>query len=389
MRAEARRTLWLHTGTWKTGSTALQAHLKFNRERLAAQGVSYEFHPNTDEWEGNGTFLTRTLLGRHVAIGVLTGMLETHLAARPVGICSSENFTSFGHGEWAQLLDAAAHLGVQVRTITYLRDVAPYYQSMHAQAFKAGEHYCDLATFCAVNSYATVLDSLRTLHEQLGRDAMTVVRYESVSDAVDAPLMAALALQPGLLDASMLAKRINRSLTNYEMKILARLVEKTGQQFANEIANLLLKKRPDLEPDHLLDQAILQRLEERHRQDVRWINDTFFAGAEVLKVFAGPIDLQSTRAASDGAEQAIDRDVAAWCIDKLATIQDTAVSFVAEKMASIDWVNITDPAVPLDFDPIAYLIQNVDVLKAGVPPCAHYIASGQHNPARRWRWESR
>jgi hypothetical protein len=389
MSADARRTLYLHTGTWKTGSTALQAHLNLNRERLGAAGVSYEFPPNTDRWQGNGTSLAGTLLGRHVASGTLSDLLQAYFADRPIAVCSSENFTSFGNSEWEQLRDAAAHLDLRVRTVTYLRDVAPYYQSMHAQAFKAGEHYCDLATFCRVNSYATVLDSLRALLEHFGREAMTVARYESVSDAIDAPLLAALGLDPALLDGSMLARRINRSLTSYEMKILARLVEKTGQQFANEVANLLLNKRPDLEPDYLLDHSLLEELRGRHQSDVRWINETFFDGADSLTIAATRDAEQSKVSASGDAERAIDADLADWCIDKIASVQDAAVSFIAERMANIDWVNISDPAVPLDFDPIAYLILNVDVLKAGVPPCAHYITSGQHNAARRWRWESR
>jgi hypothetical protein len=389
MSADARRTLYLHTGTWKTGSTALQAHLNLNRERLSAAGVSYEFLPNADRWQGNGTSLARTLLGRHMASGTLSDLLKVYFADRPIAVCSSENFTSFGNSEWEQLRDAAAHLDLRVRTVTYLRDVAPYYQSMHAQAFKAGEHYCDLATFCRINSYATVMDSLRALLEHFGRDAMTVARYESVNDSIDAPLLAALGLDPGLLDGSMLARRINRSLTSYEMKILARLVEKTGKQFANEVANLLLKKRPDLEPDYLLEQELLEELTQRHRDDVTWINETFFAGAEVLAICATRDNVQPKRGSSGEAEQAIDRDIADWSIDKIASIQDAAVTFVAERVANIDWMNISDPAVPLDFDPIAYLILNVDVLKAGVPPCAHYISSGQHHPARRWRWESR
>jgi hypothetical protein len=75
-------------------------------------------------------------------------------------------------------------------------------------------------------------------------------------------------------------------------------------------------------------------------------------------------------------------------MSKLESAQAAGAAFIATRLAAIDWRNIGNPAIPGDFDPIAYLLLNLDVLKAGAPPCEHYINSGQHE-GRRWRWESR
>lgn len=389
MASNTSRILYLHTGTWKTGSTALQAHLNVNSARLAELGVSYVLFPNAEPWEGNATTLCGQLLGQHVPSHRLIEILQAYLGDRPTAICSSENFTSFRNAEWTQLLDAASHLQVEVRTITYLRDIAPYYQSMHAQAFKGGEHYCDLAKFSRIDRYATVVESLRSMLENFGGARMTVAHYESTRGAVDGPLMAALGIDPSRLDGTTLEKPINRSLTGYEMRLLAALIEKTGQQFANDLSNFLLRRRPDLKPDYLLDQGLLKQLRERHQEDLKWVNDTFFAGAETLRIADARDSGQSVPRSNDETQQAIDRDVASWCIDKMSAIQDATIAFVAAKMSNIDWGNIGNPALPADFDPIAYLILNADVLKAGVPPCAHFLTAGQHEAAtRRWRWQN-
>lgn len=325
-------------------------------------------------------------MGGGVSSNLLVQLLKEHFAGRQAAICSAENFTSFGCAEWEQILDAANHLNVDVRAITYVRDVAPYYQAVYAQGLREGRHYCDLGEFCAQNRYAKVMTSLTSLLAQFGSDRMLVIHYESAKRAIDAPIMAVLNVDPSLLDGTMRSRRVNRSFTSYEARILGRLVQKTGQQFASELASFLLEKRPDLEPDYSFDSGLLERLRERHRDDIEWINNEFFASADILRISEARTSATSCSLSHD-VEHAVDRDVADWCLSKLQSDQDADVAFVARKVANIDWNNMSNPALPFDFDPIAYLLLNSDVLRAGTPPCEHYISSGQHE-GRRWKWEN-
>jgi hypothetical protein len=388
MTRETRRTLYLHTGTWKTGSTALQAHLNFNRGPLADLSVSYEFPADADPREGNGTYLGRKLLGQHIPTEKLIDILESYVVGRQIAICSSENFTSFGRIEWEQILDAAEQANLRIRVITYLRDVAPYYRAVHAQGLREGQIYCDLTEFSAFNSYAPVMASLRCILEVFGRDKMTPIHYESARSGVDVPFMKALGLEPTVLDNAGLARRVNRSFTNYEIKVLGQIIRKTGQRFASEVSTLLLERRPELEPDRSFDRELLEQLTRRHCDDLKWINDLLFGRSEVVRI-SETKDVASSKLPNEKVEQAIDKDIADWCMAKLESVQESDAAFLAERVANIDWRNIGHPALPTDFDPIAYLILNVDVLKAGVPPCEHYISSGQNEKNRRWRWEIR
>jgi hypothetical protein len=385
----ASRLLYFHTGTWKTGSTALQLHLSHNQARLAELGISYEFRGEARRQEGNGNSLNSELQGRHVPSSILAGLLEDYFAGRAVAICSSEDFTGFQRAEWEQIFEACDRIGVQARTITYVRDVAPYYRSMHAQLFKAGQYSAELRDFCRGNCYLAVVESLRVLHELLGRDAMSVFHYESTLQRVDAPFMTAIGVAPDQLDGSMLAKRPNRSFTNYEMELLRRVIRLTGAQYAPELSIYLIDRRPSLKPERVLEVDLERLLQERHQDDLAWINQAFFGGAQTVRL--NEDRPTSAAAASLPAEvvQAIDRDVTEWCLQKLQSSQAASANYLAGRLQEIDWGNINNPALPADFDPIAYLLLNLDVMRAAALPCEHFLKSGRLEKGRRWRWQTR
>jgi hypothetical protein len=381
-----RRVLHFHTGTWKTGSTALQIFLDRNRPALAEAGVSYEFQPQADHNAGNGSHLRGRLLGLHLAPPLLAGMLEDHFAGRNSAICSSEGFTQFGASEWQQLIDVCGHLHIDIRVITYVRDIAPYYLSLHAQLFKSGEHHATIEEYSNIDCYRPVMNSLRCMHDMLGRSVMTVLHYESTMDRLEAPFLGALGIQAAGFDLSVLSQQLNRSLSQYEMDILRDLIEKTGVQLASNLAALLLERRPALKADRTADAALRQKLATRHAADRAWLNDVFFGGADIVKIDGTTAQAGRHDGLSASDRQAIDRDVANWCISQLGNAQEAGATFIANSLTHIDWKNIGHPALPADFDPIAYLLLNLDVLKSGARPCEHYLAHGRHNHARKWKW---
>ena len=120
--------------------------------------------------------------------------------------------------------------------------------------------------------------------------------------------------------------------------------------------------------------------------DIDWLNSVFFDGADAVNIIREmqPTAPHSELSAED--KQAIDQDVASWCLSALESSQDAAAVFIAERLAQIDWRNISHPALPSDFDPIAYLLLNMDILKSGARPCEHYISHGRTAHGRRWRW---
>lgn len=57
-------------------------------------------------------------------------------------------------------------------------------------------------------------------------------------------------------------------------------------------------------------------------------------------------------------------------------------------LQKVDWENANFSEIPEDFDPIAYLLLNPDLISAGVRPFAHYLSAGKNESRRKWKWQS-
>ncbi|WP_394999155.1 hypothetical protein [Acinetobacter sp.] len=380
------RTLYFHTGTHKTGSTALQVYLAFNRVLLGKAGVSYEFPPYTDQSMGNGQYFYDQIYERNTPDRQLEELLEFYLAGQTKAICSSEDFTRFRFQEWQKIKEACKRLQVKIKIVTFVRDIEPYYFSLHGQLTKGGESYGSYAEFCTRDQNSPVLDSLKCLIKTFGKESMSLIHYESAIGHIDTAFMQAIGADSESFDNASLKTTVNRSLVKYEQDVIAKINEATGRQYSYEISGLLMNKRPNLKNARQLDQEVIKTLLHRHAADVGWINQTFFDNANVVKVSENT-SLDASNELDAKVQQAIARDVADWCITKLQSAQDNSIEYFSNRLNSIDWKNAANPAIPDNFDPIAYLLLNIDVLKAGIPPYEHFIASGQ-NENRKWKWKS-
>ena len=94
----------------------------------------------------------------------------------------------------------------------------------------------------------------------------------------------------------------------------------------------------------------------------------------------------SDRKDSEATRQSIDHDVLEWCIDRLKTSQDKSFLHMGRLLREIDWHLASNPLIPPDFDPLAYLAYNPDIVRGGAPPFRHFITSGHKEPNRIWKW---
>jgi hypothetical protein len=386
---DALRTLYFHTGTYKTGSTALQAYLAANKKLLARAGISYELLSGANQSAANGRYLYEHLFLTEKPHRQLEDLLESYFAGRRAAICSSEDFTNFRLQEWQQVMETCSRLQVQVKIVTFIRNIAPYYHSTHGEDIKGGLDYSSFEEYCKHNRYSAVLDSLRCLLDVFGRESMSVIHYESVIHRMDRTFMEALELPPELCDPSPLKQRVNRSLVEYEREVLSLINKALGGQYSRELGNLLLRCRPNLKPARHIGPAIMNILTTRHCDDVRWINRSFFGGTSVLKINESEtVSIVDTELQAED-RQAIDRDVTNWLVSKLEAAHEKSIEDVTSRLRAIDWKNAMNPAVPEDFDPVAYLLLNPDLLKVNVPPYEHFILHGRHEKSRRWKWPDR
>jgi len=381
------RTLVFHTGIHKTGSTALQAFLDLNVTRLEEAGVTYAYATGTGQGVGNGLHLFQMLREGGVSTELLDEMLTVYLGNCPTGIISSEDFTHFEPSQWQQIAEASRRLGARVKTITFIRDLAPYCASLHAQLVSAGEISVSLDDFVSnADVLAPVTRSLKSLMLAFQRDSMTVIHYESASGAIDRAFLGSLGLPSDSFDPSHLGDRANRSLTEYEQELVLRFNRSTGKQFARDLSRHLKTLRPNLVYARTFDFKFVEQLSARYTDDLNWINESFFNGQSVMQVVRKRRESPSENSQSEQLRQAIDGDVIEWCIAKLRTSQDEDFRYMGRLLRNIDWNLADNPMIPSDFDPIAYLAHNPDVVRNGSLPFRHYINNGHKEPDRRWKW---
>ena len=156
MRAGHGRTVFVHVGTHKTGSTAIQHFLAQNEAALAAAGI---YVPRTGRLaahaEGCGHHNIALELSENPRYDPLLGSL-TQLAAE-LATCgysraciSSEEFESL-HDKPAnlrRLRDTFAAIGFGTLVVLYLRPQADYLESLYSELAKSS-WYLNFKTFLA------------------------------------------------------------------------------------------------------------------------------------------------------------------------------------------------------------------------------------------------
>jgi hypothetical protein len=379
------REMFIFTGTHKTGSTALHRYLAANRQILADLGVRYEMSGLQQGFFGNGQSLFELLFLQQPKPAEVDQALEAYLAGSGRAICLSEDLTRFEPREWELLSAAFLRRGIHPRFLTFVRNVSSFYSSGHSEMAKAGLTSKSFAEFCNSNHYAYIIRSLKSIAGIFGTTAMSVCHYDSIASSIELPLLMLLDLNSTQLDRSVLAQRSNRSLIDHELDLMLRLNASTGGQHAAELTALFMGRRPEARGRMRFSPAVLATLEARHAKDVEWVNLTFFGGAGTLRISAENVVPECENAIDLQLRIEIDDDFAAWCLKQMNSNHRQGIDFVSSRLKSIDWANSHHSSIPENFDPVAYLILNQDLLNSQEKPFEHYIRHGRFE-RRRTSW---
>lgn len=380
--------LFFHTGTHKTGSTALQTYLTANGHTLSKLDVSYEFPASEDRLLpiGNGQHLFNRLAKRSMPESELANLLSAYIGGCRLAVCSSEDLTTFGLDEWRQIAAACRQLGIQPRFITFVRDVAPYYLSLYREFVKSGLLQTSFEDFCLTDQFVYPVTSLKHLLAVFGKQSMHVIHYNSVAQNLDKALLATLGIDVDKHEFAPIDRTINRSLTDYELNVLHKLNHVNGNQYSLELSTLLLNRNPNLSASRQINAPILETLRLRHQEDINWINRTFFEDRDQLKLIDNSQNESTEEGLAVNEKQAIDQSVAEWCLSKMRLVKEDTLQFTISRLSAIDWENAKHPIVPTNFDPYAYLLLNQDVFYAGISPFRHFIEYGHLEAGRRRNW---
>jgi len=394
-----RKTLYIHAGGPKTGTSSIQSFLGTIASHLTTYDWSYEHSPDTTDANGsncgNGLPVYDLLTADNFTQAALDDLLVSYCGPCTNAICSSEYFSSITPTHWKELYESSKRLDIHLNVVFYVRDVIPFMLSAYDQHIKnhyeqgSFDSWVEQADYPKHWQHAT---ALRSIEAVLPNSSIRVIHYKERSCDVIESFLSLVGLEDlAAVERHAVRPRFNRSLTAKEREILL-AVNRTSAGLAGkaarskELADLLIHAQPHLEGEcDACSSVSISTLTARFVKDVDWINDTFFRGGNVVSVVGSivPQDCHETCAPTNGTDNSIDHIALGWALTELASIQTRAQHELLNRLNAIA-KEYTDYYLPLfprlrlpdDFDVIAYVLLNRDVLLAGIDPVQHFIGIG-------------
>lgn len=260
------KTVYLHIGSGKTGTSAIQVALVQRRDLLASVGLNYPSAQSDARarqglvTSGNGHLLNDFLwpvkpgLGpRQKTVQEFQELLQSPpssaivYSSERLEDCNPESFSAF-----CKFL--GAH-GVRVRVIYYVRHLLDFALSSHSQAVKRGGFDRSFASF--VKKYrCRYAETLNKFSGLVGKENMLVRLYENEEAHLVRGFVATLFDCECIADTRVLAAfdeppTINRSLTTHELEAML-FVNKLIRDKNDWSATRAVSKKIS---DHLLSRA--------------------------------------------------------------------------------------------------------------------------------------
>lgn len=373
-----KKTLFIHAGGSKTGSSALQRFLYKN----ASQLESFDFSFDKKRGINNGMMLYDALSSATTTDNEIDSMVLGYFGHSSRAICSSEYFQLMEDRGWKMLIESINRLGVELKVIFYVRNVIPFFLSSYDQVIKANGEWNTFDEWVLTADWQHA-SGLRSMSAALPQSSLLVLHFDHERANLISGFLDNVEIDPlfkeGLHD---LRKLVNRSLNNEEREALLAVNKILGKSYSSELSQVLVHANPDMpsDPASYL-QSTKSFLQNRFSNEVDWINHTFFNGRSVVSIL--PIEaennLRSNWVTKPECSDDLEKRLLDWVLEKLKSIQEETEQRLVGVLQ--DAANVTSrqnhPDIPDDFDPLAYLLINPDVLIAGFDPYQHYILHGK------------
>jgi hypothetical protein len=393
------KVLFVHVGGTKTGTSALQNFLELEKDQLRRFGLSYENRCGINSMHeitsGNGNALYVMLRDAESSEDDLNRMILSYFNETRRAICSCEGFEELDQKRWATFAKIAGTLGVQLELIFYVRDVIPFFWSGYDQSIKRhGEHRP--FTLWAAQAIWNHGVALRQIAAQIPVHNIHVMHYGQRTRSIFESFLEVMGIDaPFNIEPLYKTTRVNRSLTKQEREALKLANSVLGVAYSRELSDLLIYSNPNAKSEPVfVGKRANKLLLDRFGSDVNWVNETFFNGRDVVSVF--PVEgTRRPEKKPSNTWSPIERNVAdklsyIWAINQLGTIKADVERQTMDRLnaAAIRYAQHTHPDLPADFNVVAYLARNPDVLFSGVDPVQHYLLNGK-SEGRLYKYGSR
>jgi len=384
---QPQRVLVIHAGGGKTGSSALQSALAEMSAQLAANGLAYINAPPTQSHyeitSGNGTALYDLIAtARWDREGA--GLVESYFGLHAIAICSSEFLGSMSAHSWQKLLKTTADLEIGVRIVFFVRPAGSYLASCYNQDVKRGGVHVTLDEYLVEATWHH-LDALTTLEAVIPASALRVLNYEACRSDLAGAFAASFPELTAVAEIlrSATRRKVNRSLDPAEIAVVRQVNRQLGNRAGEALSDRLIYASPEKFGVLCLDKAQADIIATKYADGTSWINSRFFAGSADFLPLEAKVDVSpAIDVEADNQVLAVALD---WALEQCTGQSANDAEAIHRALLRIDWQNAGLPDIPLDFDPIAYLILNDDIVRAEVPPFLHYQSSGRsENRAYKW-----
>lgn len=375
------KILYLHAGGSKTGSTAIQNYLELNVDWLRQAGISYEnpagVRTATDVTSGNGKKLFEVLKVADTESAEVDAAILSYFGDFDKAVCSSEYFEQLRSDKWDLFARSAKRLGVQIHLIFYVRNAKPYLSSAYDQIIKYHGEYRDFLEWLQDYRWAH-LDFLQHLHA-VRQDMICDVRsYDANRSDLIRNFLSTFALAEAGPDKTVAVGVVNRSLTRHERQRMRDINRIFGPVFAKDVSDLLMTAQPHIKAQPYCDDESFSYIRDTYSEGVAWINQEFFEGKDVVKLSSGAKPPSPDH--GDDSDARVETILLDWSLRQMTRMASQNTADVVRYLVSTSKfplpVEKTETTLPFDFDPLAYVLYNADLLSARVEPEQHFLNNG-------------
>lgn len=376
------KVFYIHAGGSKTGSSALQNFFYTNATRLESVDFAFEYKNTAEFGTNNGMMLYKALSSAAPAEEEIDRLVSSYFGRCNNAICSSEYFQLLEARGWRKLLGSLRRLDAKITLIFYVRNVLPFFLSSYDQAIKChGEQ--EVFESWVIRQDWQHASGLKRMAAELPESSIQVLHFENEKANLIRSFLTVLGIDSLYwIDQRGPSKRVNRSLNNEEREALLTINKALGQAYSAELTQLLTSRNPNqLAEPVFCRKSTAEVLRARFSNEVDWVNNTFFNGQTVVSILPNDPekDLSKNSLTTCQQHHNVQKDVLNWALEKLNTIQSETAHRIVKTLnnAAMEDSVQSHPELPVDFDALAYLLINPDVLYACFDPVQHYLMHGK------------
>jgi hypothetical protein len=378
--------LIFHFGGPKTGSSALQNFFLKNKELLLAQGIFYRrsSYEVGEVNSGNGSDLYFLLTSEASTNKELDDLILSYLSPNDdaISICSSELFSFLETSDIYRIVESCLRQNVTYSIAYYVRSPLEYCISNYNQLVKRHGECRSLEQYLSTarwDHYA----ALKRLDELIPARNLLIRYYDKeVAGNIVKDFLAAIGYVLTLDDIDN-PKKINRSFSKSELSLMLSLNSILGPNYSQSISDLILNtaKSPEKKDLPVISKNTIHLIEQRFSDEIKWVNSKFFWHTATFIDpeigFSGAAEESVSTIAANSSS--IEKTLLLWAANQLATAEELFLNNTRNAVLALaaDRALENDPGIPHDFDPITYLILNIDLIKDKANPYFHYLNFGK------------